>query len=65
MIYTFALVGISAFLAVLIAGDYFIRTYGGTWAGVGRIIFLFGALAVAASAPNKSIATPRLIRAQG
>ena len=43
--YTFALAGISAFLAVLIAGDYFIQTYGGTWADVGRIIFLFGALA--------------------
>jgi len=47
--YTFALAGISAFLAVLIAGDYFIQTYGGTWAGVGRIVFLFGALAVAAT----------------
>ena len=47
--YTFALAGISAFLALLLAGDYFIRTYGGTWAGVGRIIFLFGALAVAAT----------------
>jgi putative PEP-CTERM system histidine kinase len=47
--YTFALAGVSAFLAVLIAGDYFIRTYGGTWADVGRIIFLFGALAVGAT----------------
>jgi len=45
----FALAGISIFLAVLIAGDYFIRTYGSTWAGVGRIIFLFGALSVAAT----------------
>ena len=47
--YTFALAGIGAFLAVLIAGDYFIQTYGGTWADVGRIIFIFGALAVGAT----------------
>jgi putative PEP-CTERM system histidine kinase len=44
--YTFALTGIGAFLTVLLAGDYFIRTYGGTWADVGRIIFLFGAFVV-------------------
>ena len=47
--YTFALAGIGAFIAVLIAGDYFIRAYGGTWTGVGRIIFLSGALAVAST----------------
>jgi len=47
--YTFALAGISAFLVVLLAGDYFIQTYGGTWAAVGRIVFLVGALAVAAT----------------
>jgi putative PEP-CTERM system histidine kinase len=47
--YTFAFAGISAFLAVLIAGDYFIRTSGGTWAGVGRIVFLFAALAASAT----------------
>jgi putative PEP-CTERM system histidine kinase len=47
--YTFALAGISAFLGVLIAGDFFIHTYGGSWADVGRIIFLFGALTVGAT----------------
>jgi len=47
--YTFALAGISAFLVVLLAGDYFIQTYGGTWAAVGRIVFLVGAFAVAAT----------------
>jgi putative PEP-CTERM system histidine kinase len=47
--YTFALAGVSAFLGVLIAGDYFIHTYGGTWADVGRIIFLVGALVVGAT----------------
>ena len=42
LFYSFALVGIGAFLGLLIAGDYLIRTYGGTWADVGRIVFLAG-----------------------
>lgn len=46
LFYSFALAGISAFLGVLITGDHLIRTYGGTWADVGRIVFLVGALAV-------------------
>jgi putative PEP-CTERM system histidine kinase len=49
LFYSFALAGIGAFLTILIAGDYFIRTYGGTWADVGRIVFLVGALAVGAT----------------
>ena len=36
------------FFAVLLAGDYFIRWYGGTWVDVGRIVFLVGALVVGA-----------------
>jgi putative PEP-CTERM system histidine kinase len=46
LFYTFALVGIGAFLGILLAGDHFIRTYGATWADVGRIVFLVGALSV-------------------
>lgn len=49
LFYTFALAGISAYLAVLIAGDYLIQNYGGTWADVGRIVFLVGGLAVGAT----------------
>ncbi len=48
LFYTFTLTGIGAFLAIVFAGDYFIRTYGGTWADVGRIVFLVGALATGA-----------------
>ena len=49
LFYSFALVGIGAFLGLLIAGDYLIRTFGSTWADVGRIVFLAGALAVGAT----------------
>ncbi len=49
LFYSFALVSIGTFLGLLIAGDYLIRTYGGTWADVGRIVFLAGALAVGAT----------------
>lgn len=47
LFYTFAMAGIGAGLGVLLAGDYIIRSYGGTWADVWRIIFLFGALVAA------------------
>ena len=49
LFYTFTLAGIGAFLAVVIAGDYFIRTYSATWTDVGRILFLVGALAFGAT----------------
>ena len=49
LFYSFALAGISTFLAILIAGDHFIRTYGGTWTDVGRIVFLVGALGMGAT----------------
>jgi putative PEP-CTERM system histidine kinase len=49
LFYTFALTGIGAFLGLLIAGDYFIQIYGGTWTDVGRIVFLVGGLAVGAT----------------
>jgi len=49
LFYTFTLAGIGAFLTVVIAGDYFIRTYSATWTDVGRILFLVGALAFGAT----------------
>lgn len=49
LFYSFALAGISAFLAVLIGGDHLIRRYGGTWADVGRIVFLAGGVSVGAA----------------
>ncbi len=43
LFYSFALAGIGVFIVILFTGDYFIRTYGATWADVGRIVFLVGA----------------------
>ena len=49
LFYSFALAGISVFLAVVIAGDVIIRTFGGDWTDVARIVLIVGALALGAT----------------
>ena len=49
LFYSFALAGVSVFFAVVIAGDVIIRTFGGDWTDVARIVLVVGALSVGAT----------------
>jgi putative PEP-CTERM system histidine kinase len=40
LFYSFALMGIGTFIILTLIGDYYVNRYGGTWAGVGRIILM-------------------------
>lgn len=41
--HTAALMATGGYLIAMAAGGYLIRFYGGTWGGIGQVIFLFGA----------------------
>ena len=42
--YTFGLIAIGSFVVLLITGDYYIRTYAGSWGGVARVVLLGAAV---------------------
>ena len=42
--YSSALIAVGVYLLLMSAGGYYIREYGGTWGGLFRVVFVFGAL---------------------
>jgi len=56
LFYSFALIGIGTFVIFTLIGDYYIRAFGGTWSGAGRIIlFALAAFSVAVLLVSRTV----------